>query len=371
MTTATAKIPIASRRTTGTIAASIGAELIGPSHLVITEVDSIEHAGPGALTFIRSGRYASQWSQSRATAALVTRGVPVAGHDPVRRALLIVDNADVAMLGLLRLFSPERRSPAPGVHPTAVVDASATVGQGVHIGPYCTVGAGATIGDGSVLVAHVFLGDNTSIGPITTLHPGVRVLDGCTIGSACIIWPNTVIGADGFGYLPAPDGRGYLKIPHIGGVTIGDGVEIGAGTCIDRGKFGQTTVGDGTKIDNLVQIGHNCHIGRACILCGMCGLAGSVTLGDGAVIAGAVGITDNITIGARSTITAKSAVMCNVPPGQVWFGYPARPHLEHKRALALMYKLPALNRAVRAIQERLGMATEPERPAPPVLEERA
>lgn len=352
-------------RTTGSIAASIGAELIGPSDLVIDEVNSIDQAGERSLTFIRSSKYASQWSASRAAAALVTRGVPVEGHDPARRALLVVDNADAAMLGLLRLFTPSKPRPTPGVHPTALVDPTATIGQGVHIGPFCIVGAGSTIGDGSVLASHIYIGDNVSIGAITTLHPGVRILENCTVGSACILWPNVVIGADGFGYIPAPDGRGLLKVPHIGGVTIGDAVEIGAGSCIDRGKFGQTTVGDGTKIDNHVQVGHNVIIGRACIVCGMTGIAGSVTLGDGVVIAGHVGITDNISIGAGATITAKSAVMRNVPPGQVWFGYPARPHLEHKRALALMYKLPALNRAVRAIQQRLGM-TEPEEVAPAI-----
>jgi len=355
--------PTSPRRTTGSIAASIGAELIGRSDLSITGVDSLEHAGPGSLTFVRSSKYASRWAASNADAALVTRGIDVEGHDPTRRALLIVENADAAMIVLLRLFTPTKPRPIPGIHPTAIVDPTAIIGQGVHVGPFCCIGAGTTIGDGSVLSSHVFLGDNVSVGTITTLHTGVKVLDGCTIGSACALWPNVVIGADGFGYIPAPDGRGLLKIPHVGGVTIGDQVEIGAGSCIDRGKFGQTTVGDGTKIDNLVQVGHNVRIGRGCIICGMSGLAGSVTLGDGVVIAGHVGITDNITIGSRATVTAKSAVMCSIPPGQVWFGYPARPHLEHKRALALMYKLPALNRAVRALQTRLGM-TEPEEAEP-------
>jgi UDP-3-O-[3-hydroxymyristoyl] glucosamine N-acyltransferase len=347
--------PSSPRRTTGSIAASIGAELIGPSDLTITGVDSLEHAGPSSLTFIRSGKYASRWAASDAAAALVTRGIVVEGHDPTRRALLIVDNADAAMIVLLRLFTPAKPRPMPGVHPTAIVDPTAIIGQGVHVGAYCCIGAGTTVGDGAVLWPQVFLGDNVSIGAITTLHTGVKVLDGCTVGSACALWPNVVIGADGFGYIAAPDGRGLLKIPHVGGVTIGDGVEIGAGSCVDRGKFGQTTIGDGTKIDNLVQIGHNVRIGRGCIVCGMTGLAGSVTLGDGVVLAGGVGITDNVTIGSRATVTAKSAVMCSIPPGQVWFGYPARPHLEHKRAIALMYKLPALNRAVRAIQQRLGM----------------
>jgi len=253
-----------SRHTTGSIAASLPAELIGPSDIGIRGVESVDAADPGELTFIRSTRFAHKWATSRASAALVTRGVEVHGHDPSKRALLIVDNADLAMISILRLFAPRSAGLKPGVHPTAIVDPSARIGQGVHIGPWCSVGPGAVIGDGCVLFSSVTIGEEVSVGAITRLHPGVRVLDRCTIGAACELWPNVVIGADGFGYVPSPDRRGLLKVPHIGTVEIGDGVDIGACTCVDRGKFGATVIGAGTKIDNHVQIGHNTRIGRGC-----------------------------------------------------------------------------------------------------------
>ncbi len=227
----------------------------------------------------------------------------------------------------------------PGIHPTAIVDPSATIGQGVHIGPHCIIGANTTIGDGVALVAQVYIGAEVSIGAISRLHPGVRVLDRCSIGSACELWPNVVIGSDGFGYVPSPDRRGLLKIPHIGTVEIGDGVEIGACSCVDRGKFGATTIGAGTKIDNHVQVGHNTQIGRGCIICGMVGIAGSVIMGDGVIVAGHSGIADGHTVGAGAVISAKAGVMCDVPPGETYFGTPAGPHKDQMRSYAALRKL--------------------------------
>jgi len=172
-----------------------------------------------------------------------------------------------------------------------------------------------------------------------TLHPGVRVLERCEIGDRSVLWPNVTIGADGFGYLPGPDRR-LEKMPHLGHVTIGADVEVGAGSSIDRGKLGATSIGDGTKIDNLCQIGHNCTIGRDVIVCGMTGIAGSVTIKDGAVIAGHVGIADNLTIGERAVVAAKAGVISDVPAGEVWFGTPAGPHREQMRGFAALRKLP-------------------------------
>lgn len=325
--------------TTGSIAASLPAELIGPSDLGITGIDSIAEAHEGAITFIRSHRYANKWASSKATAALVTRGIEVTGHDPASRALLIVDNADVATVTLLMLFSPAAPRTPPGIHPTSIVDETATIGQGVHIGPGCVVGPECVIGDGSVLVANVYLGAGVAIGAITKLHPGVVILDRCVVGSACILWPNVVVGADGFGYIPAPNNRGLMKVPHIGNVIIGDGVEIGACTAIDRGKFGATTIGAGTKIDNHVQIGHNVHIGRCCIICGMTGIGGSAQIGDGVTLAGGVGVSDNITIGPGATVAAKSGIISDVPAGETWFGTPGGPHKDQMRSFAALRKL--------------------------------
>jgi len=330
---------------------SLQAELIGPSNLSITGVDSIDAAGPGAITFIRSGRFAARWADSHASAAVVTRGISVGGHDPTKRALLIVDNADLAMVSLLKLFSPPRTRYAPGVHPTAIVDRSATIGQGAHVGPHCVVGADAVIGDGTVLVSNVHVGAEVSVGAISTLHPGVVILERCSIGSACILWPNVVIGADGFGYVPAADRRGLIKVPHIGHVVVGDGVEIGANSCIDRGKFGPTTIGAGTKIDNHVQIGHNVQVGRSCIICGVVGIGGSAIIGDGVTVAGHVGISDGITVGAGATIAAKAGVISDVPPGETWFGTPAGPHKEQMRNFAALRKLSDHMRKLKKLEK--------------------
>jgi len=325
--------------TTGSIAASLPAELIGRSDLTITGIDSISEAGEGSITFIRSHRYATKWATSKATAALVTRGIKVPGHDPASRALLVVDNADIASVTLLTLFAPQAPRTPPGIHPTSIVDETATIGQGVYIGPGCVVGPECVIGDGSVLVANVYLGAGVSIGAISKLHPGVVVLDRCVVGSACVLWSNVVIGADGFGYIPAPNNRGLMKVPHIGNVVIGDGVEIGACSAIDRGKFGATNIGAGTKIDNHVQIGHNVQIGRCCIICGMTGIGGSTQIGDGVTIAGHVGVSDNILIGSGATIAAKSGIISDVPAGETWFGTPGGPHKDQMRSYAALRKL--------------------------------
>ncbi|MGE3106787.1 MAG: UDP-3-O-(3-hydroxymyristoyl)glucosamine N-acyltransferase [Phycisphaerales bacterium] len=349
------------RHTTGSIAAALHAELIGPSTIAITGIDGIDTAGPGVLTFIRSRKFAMRWASSAAPAAIVTRGIDVPGHNPAARTLLVVDDADVAAIAMLRLFAPPAPRYLPGIHPTALVDPSATLGQGVHIGPGCVVGPDCTIGDGSVLVANVHLGAEAVIGPLTTLHPGVVILDRCEIGTGCILWPSVVIGADGFGYIPAPDKRGLLKIPHIGNVVIEDGVEIGAGSCIDRGKFGTTRIGMGTKIDNLVQIGHNAQIGRCCIICGMTGVAGSVIMEDGVTVAGHVGIADGLRVGRGAKIAAKAGVLTDVPAGETWFGTPAGPHKDQMRSFAALRKLSDHLRKLKRIEQAAlsnGLITE-------------
>lgn len=339
------------RHTTGSIAAALQAELIGPSDLPITGIDGIDIAGPGAMTFVRSKRFALRWAASKATAAMVTRGVEVPNHDPSKRALLIVENADVATIAVIKLFAPPKQKFPPGVHPTAIVDPSVTIGQGVYIGPRCLVGPDCTIGDGSVLVANVHLGAEVEIGPITTLHPGVVILERCVIGAACLLWPNVVIGADGFGFIPAPDKRGFVKIPHIGNVVIEDGVELGACTCVDRGKFGATRIGAGTKIDNHVQIGHNVQIGRCCIICGVSGVGGSTIIEDGVMVAGHVGISDGLRVGRGATIAAKSGVLSDVPAGETWFGTPAGLHKDQMRNFAALRKLSDHLRKLRRLEK--------------------
>ena len=339
--------------TTGSLAAHLRAELLGPAHLPISRLETIERAGPGSLTFIRSVPFAAMWAASGASAALTTRGLPIPGHDPRTRALLVVPDADLALSTVLELFAAPPRPVVRGRHPTAFIDPSAMVHPTASIGPCCVVGAGATIAEGAILMANITIGPDASIGPCTILHPGVVIGERCRIGAGCILHGGVVIGADGFGYLPSP--AGPVKVPHIGNVEIGDAVEIGANSCIDRAKFGSTTIGSGTKIDNMVQIAHNCRVGRACLICGVTGIAGSVTLGDGVVIGGHVGIADNLTIGARAVIGAKSGVTRDVPAGETWWGFPADHARDAARAYAIHRELPELARRVRELEKAVGI----------------
>lgn len=332
--------------TTGELAARLRAELVGPADLRITRLDALDRADASTLSFIRDAKYAADWAESSAGAAIVSRGLPVSPSPG--RALLIVDDADRALIQILEALTPPSHrtagvSPTATIDPTARVDATASVGPGACIGPRTTVGARTAI------LANVTLGADVRVGADCELRPGVVVEDRCTIGSRVRIHPNAVIGADGFGYRPAPDGRGLLKIPHAGNVEIGDDVEIGANANIDRGKFGPTTVGEGTKIDNLVQVGHNCRIGRHCIICGTCGLSGSVTLGDGVVLAGGVAVADNITIGAGAKVGARSGVMHDIPAGEEWVGYPAAPVRVTMRLVASQRQLPEVLQKLRRV----------------------
>jgi UDP-3-O-[3-hydroxymyristoyl] glucosamine N-acyltransferase len=244
------------------------------------------------------------------------------------------------------------------------VDPSARLGQGVSIGAQCIVGPRTQIGDGCVLHPRVTMGADVTVGPLTTLHPGVVVYDRCSIGAKCILHGNVVIGADGFGFVPDPQGRGLIKLPHIGTVEIGNMVEIGACTCVDRGKFGATVVGDMTKIDNLVQVGHNVQIGRACIICGCCAIGGSVVLEDGVILAGQVGIQDGKRVGTRATISAQSGVMDDVSPGEILFGTPAGPHKDQMRSYVALRHLSShlreLKRVARAARKKIEDGAEPD-----------
>jgi UDP-3-O-[3-hydroxymyristoyl] glucosamine N-acyltransferase len=314
---------------------------------LIADLASMDQAGPRSLSFIRDRGYVTSWATSKAAAALVSEGLEVRNTDDQTRALIFVADADLAMVKVLGMFERKPVGPAVGVHPTAVIDASAKIAPTARVGPFCVVGPGSVVGDHCTLMARVTLGAEVALGPGTILHPGVVVYDRCSIGAQTTLHSNVSIGADGFGYRPDPQGRGLIKIPHVGTVKIGSGVEIGAGSCVDRGKFGATVVGDGAKIDNLVQIGHNCKIGRCAIICGTTGIAGSVTIGDGAMVGGAVGITDNVTIGAGAQIGAKSGVMCDVPAGETWTGLPAAPHREQMRMWSAVKHLPEVMRELK------------------------
>lgn len=328
------------------IAERVHGELVGSPDLTIDGVEQLDRATARQLTFVRDQRHVGHWMRSQSKLTLVSQRVSV--EPDAGRAVIRVPNADVALAIALEMFAPAKVCPKEGVHPSASVDPTATLGANVAIGPGCVVGAAVHIGAGSVLHANVTVMDETKLGADCQLYPGVVVRDRCRLGDRVILHPNVVIGADGFGYTPAPDGAGFVKIPHIGNVVIEDDVEIGAGTCIDRGKTSATTIGKGTKIDNLCQIAHNCQIGKYCLIAAQSGLAGSVTLGDRVSLGGHVGIRDQVHIGAGAQLAAYAAVMEDVPENAVWGGTPAQELRQAMREVAAVRKLPDLFKTLRA-----------------------
>ncbi len=337
--------------TTSQIAKHLGGQLKGRADLTIESLEEISCAESGQMTFIGSAAYASRWQTSRASAAVISNGLNAdPGHD---RALIVVQDADLAMAELLVLFAPISPPPDGGIHESAIVAASATIGESVHVGPHCVIGPEVQIGDGSVLHASVTIMHNSHIGCHCVLWPGVVIRERCRLGNRCVIHSNVTIGSDGFGYRPNSDGQGLTKIPHIGTVELGDDVEIGANSAIDRGKFSATQLGTGCKIDNLVQIAHNCRIGQAVVIAGSTGIAGSVTIGDGAILGGMVGVKDHVTIGAGAQLAGGAHVLTDVPPGKIWAGRPAQPCRQASREYASIRRLPKIMKQIKRLQQQL------------------
>lgn len=331
--------------TTLEVAERVEGELLGPADLEIIGVAQLAGAQPGQISFVRNQKHVKHWPSSQATAVLVSVGVEI--DLKPKTAVIRVENADLAMVKVLELFSPPVPRPSVGVHPAASVDPSAWLGDAVAIGPHAFVGRGVSIGSGSVVHANVTIMDDVVLGPGCVVYPGVVIRERCELGARVIVHANAVIGSDGFGYTPSGDGSGLTKIPHVGSVRIGDDVEIGSGTCVDRGKFAATTIGSGTKIDNLCQIAHNCQIGRDCILVGQTGLSGSVTLEDGVVMGGQGATADNITIGAGAKLIARPGAFNDVPAGVTWGGFPARDMRAMLREIAAVRRLPDLIKELR------------------------
>lgn len=312
--------------------------LIGNTTHLIEGPEHIEVAEENHITFIGNHKYVSAWDVSNASVALVDKKLNLS--DPgENKAYIEVDNADLAMAELLDLFHPQGVQLDAGIHASAYVHETATLGDNVTIGPNAYIGKDVEIGENTEIFPNVSILDTVKIGKNCQIRSGTVISERCVLGDFCILQSNVSIGSDGFGYRASPDGRGIIKIAHIGNVIIGNHVEIGSATCIDRGKFSSTTIGDGTKIDNLVQIGHNCKIGRSCMISGCCGISGSVTLGDGVVMAGQVAVKDHVTIGNGVTIGGKSGVINDIPDGQVILGFPAVPAKETLKQWAILKRL--------------------------------
>lgn len=297
-------------------------ELIGNTDQRIEGPEEIQKAGRSHITFIGNKKYEKFWPESKAAAALISNTSTIEPGE--KRAFLKVKNVDLAMAEILELFNPAPPIFDTDIHPTAVIHETAKIGNGCKIGANCYVGKDVELGKGVTLYPNVCVFDETTIGDHTVVWSGTVIRERCIIGSHCIFHTNVSIGADGFGYRPSEDGRQLVKIPQIGNVIIGHYVEIGANSCVDRAKFSSTIIGDGCKIDNLVQIAHNCVLGRSCIMAGHSGLAGSVTLGDGVIIGGSASIKDHVTLHSGVTIGAGSGVMNDVEAGKTVLGYPAQ-----------------------------------------------
>lgn len=295
-------------------------EIFGDTSQSITAPEQLEVAKDSEISFIGNKKYEKLWASSKACVAVVNEDISI--EPGKNRAFIKVKNADLAMSQILELFAHPMPAFEVDIHPSAVVDKSAVIGAGTKIGAGCYVGPKVVIGENTILYPNVTLLDASTIGNNTVIWSGTVIRERCHIGHHCIIHPNATIGADGFGFRPCPE-RGLVKIPQIGNVIIGNGVEIGANSCVDRGKFSSTVIGDGCKIDNLVQIGHNSKLGRFCIMAGNSGLAGSVTLGNGVIIGGSSSIKDHTTIGDGAIVGAGSGVTGDIPAGKTMLGYPA------------------------------------------------
>ncbi|MFQ5735646.1 MAG: UDP-3-O-(3-hydroxymyristoyl)glucosamine N-acyltransferase [Thermodesulfobacteriota bacterium] len=328
------------------LASIVGGTVQGDGTVPIRGVAAFEEAREGELTFLTDGRYLKRLGETEASAVIVKPGT--AAPDGVN--LLVADNPLLAFARLLDLVRPAVL-PAPGIHPGSEVHPGATVSEGASIGAFAVIEEGASIGPGTVIYPNVYVGKGASIGIDAILYPGAAVREGCVLGDRVVVHCNSVIGSDGFGY--ARVGHRQHKIPQRGIVRIGDDVEIGACVTIDRATLGETTVGRGTKIDNLVQIAHNVKLGEDCVIVAQTGIAGSSTAGDRVQLGGQVGVVGHIEIGSDAMVGAKSGVVKGLPSGTAVSGIPAIPHGDWLRSQSVFPKLPEMKRKISELEGRL------------------
>lgn len=339
--------PAAQVLTAGEIARLVAGELHGDPSVTVTGVAPLVRAGANDVSFLAAARYADACATTAAAVVLVSR--ELAGTAMPAPARIVVARPHEAVLALLpRLYRAPVR--VPGVDATARLGQGVRLGRDVTVGAYAVLGDGVVLGDGAWIGEHCVVGEGVEIGAGSRLFPHVTCYPGSRIGARVLVQSGARVGSDGFGYVSRRDA--HVKIPHVGRCVIGDDVEIGANTTIDRGSIDDTLVGDGTKIDNLVQIGHNVQIGRLCLIVSQAGIAGSTRIGDGAVIGGQVGIGGHANIGAGARLGARSGVVGDVPAGETWSGYPARPHREAMRASAALFRLAGIVRDLERLVAR-------------------
>jgi UDP-3-O-[3-hydroxymyristoyl] glucosamine N-acyltransferase len=332
--------------TLGELADLVGGVVVGDPSTRITGLNGIREAVPGDITFLSNPRYARYLETTRAS-AVIMKGTDA----PSPRNVLDAPEPYAAFLKVLEFFAGSQPRTQPGVHPTAVLGRNLELGSDITVGPYVVLEDNAQVGDRSVLMAGVFIGESVRIGRDCVVHPHAVVREKSRVGDRVILHSGAVIGDDGFGFVP--HGDGYRKIPHIGRVVLEDDVEVGANTTIDRATVGETRIGRGTRIDNLVQIAHNVTVGENSILCGQVGISGSTEVGSGVTLAGQVGIVGHVSIGDGVKVGAQGGVTKSIDAGQEVSGYPALPHALARRIYASMRQLPEALQKLRELSERL------------------
>jgi UDP-3-O-[3-hydroxymyristoyl] glucosamine N-acyltransferase len=330
----------------------VSGEVVGDGEVPIRSARPLTEAGPGDITFVEGERNLSAWHACPASAAVVPLTVPLNGRPLIRVADPLAAFATI----VLKLRGIRAAETAGWIDPTAHVHPSARIGSGATVGPFAVISEGAVLGNRCQVHAGAYVGRDCKLGDDVVLHPHAVLYDDCILGDRVVIHANSVIGADGFGYR-TQNGK-HVKVPQLGRVELGDDVEIGACTTIDRGTFGPTRIGPGTKIDNLVMIAHNCQIGRHNLLVSQVGVAGSCVTGDYVVMAGQSGLADHLTVGDRAVIGAQAGVVKDVAADTKVIGSPARPQKESWRYMLSVEKLPDLIRDVRRIKRELGLGDE-------------
>ncbi len=347
------------RKTLAEIATLVHGEVVGNKDLVITGVCGVFDGNVGELTYIESKKYLPEARATKASAILTARDVSVPGKSIIR-----TDNPALAFVKIVEIVAAETRKPAPpGFHPTAIIAEDARIGKNTSIGPHVVIESQVVVGEETSIGAGCFIGRGTRLGRACLVYPHVTLREGISVGDRVIIHPGAVIGADGFGFVNE-HGK-HRKVPQIGTVVIGNDVEIGANTTIDRARLDKTVVGRGTKIDNLVHVGHNCIIGEDCIIIGLVGVSGSTTLGNRVILGGQAGTVGHLTIGEGTTVAARSVVTKDIPPNMVVSGFPAKPHAEAKKINAYIQRLPQMAERLDNLTKRVDVLNARKKSAVP------
>lgn len=332
------------------IAQITGAQAAGNTQVTITRLCALDNAQEGGICYVTSLDKPDLLAQLKASAVIL----PLTAQEkqlPFSGAILYAKDPEWAFVLLLKHIDAARPKHTPGIHPTAVISPKAKLGQNVSVGAYSIIEDDATVGDNTVIFPQCYIGKNVAVGKNCYIYPQVVIREDCVLKDNVILQPGARIGADGFGFT-FHDGR-HQKIPQVGNVVLGNDVEIQANTCVDRAKISSTVIGDNTKLDNLVQVGHNVRIGQSSICCAQVGIAGTTDIGNGVILAGQVGLAGHMKVGDRAQIGAQSGVMGDVPAGQTYFGFPAMPQKEAFRQMAIVAKLPEIYKEFKQFKKEL------------------